>query len=188
MKKLSELMDRLKPDLLCGSPEKEISALVYDSRKITEGCLFIAIRGTNFDGHSAIPQAIEKKAKGIVIISAGFKEVGHDGAVVEKEMQALTGVVGVQLLHRFEITVNDMDFGKTAYFQLCIKKLLEVKFRERGRGTVQGHPHPERPPVLMEVNHKIVMLFTKPTNQILHVPRQLIYLIYIRIRTIDGTI
>ena len=66
MKKLSELMDRLKPDLLCGSPEKEISALVYDSRKITEGCLFIAIRGANFDGHSAIPQAIEKKAAAVL--------------------------------------------------------------------------------------------------------------------------
>ena len=66
MKKLSELMDRLKPDLLCGSPEKEISAVVYDSRKITEGCLFIAIRGANFDGHSAIPQAIEKKAAAVL--------------------------------------------------------------------------------------------------------------------------
>ena len=66
MKKLSELTDRLQPDLLCGTMEKEISAVVYDSRKITEGCLFIAIRGANFDGHSAIPQAIEKKAAAVL--------------------------------------------------------------------------------------------------------------------------
>lgn len=67
MKILSELVAVLQPDLLCGTTETMISSVVYDSRKITEGCLFIAICGANFDGHTAIPQAIEKKAAAVLV-------------------------------------------------------------------------------------------------------------------------
>lgn len=35
---------------------------------------------------SVVDQAIEKKVKAIVIISAGFKEIGPEGAAIEKEM------------------------------------------------------------------------------------------------------
>ena len=31
--------------------EREITAVVYDSRKVIPGCLFICINGANFDGH-----------------------------------------------------------------------------------------------------------------------------------------
>jgi UDP-N-acetylmuramoyl-tripeptide--D-alanyl-D-alanine ligase len=41
-------------------------AIVTDSRKITPGCLFIAIPGDTFDGHDFIPAAMEKGAKGIL--------------------------------------------------------------------------------------------------------------------------
>jgi len=43
-----------------------ITALVYDSRKIVEGCIFVCIRGAKFDGHDAIPEAIEKKAAAVI--------------------------------------------------------------------------------------------------------------------------
>lgn len=42
------------------------SAIVTDSRKITPGCLFIAIPGETFDGHDFIQSAMEKGAKGIL--------------------------------------------------------------------------------------------------------------------------
>lgn len=41
-------------------------AIVTDSRKISPGCLFVAIPGESFDGHDFIQQAIEKGAKGIL--------------------------------------------------------------------------------------------------------------------------
>ncbi len=67
MKKLADLVEKLNTKVLTGSPEKNITAVVYDSRKITEGCLFIAVRGANFDGHSAVPQAAEKKAAAVLV-------------------------------------------------------------------------------------------------------------------------
>lgn len=65
-KRLSVILKKLEHTFLAGEGEKEISALVYDSRQISEGCLFVAIRGANFDGHSALPQAIEKKAAAVL--------------------------------------------------------------------------------------------------------------------------
>ncbi len=40
----------------------EIRGIAYDSRKVEEGYLFVAIRGFNVDGHEFIPHAIEKGA------------------------------------------------------------------------------------------------------------------------------
>ena len=32
--------------------DTEISDIVYDSRKIKEGCLFVCLKGASFDGHT----------------------------------------------------------------------------------------------------------------------------------------
>ena len=57
MAKLRTLLENLEVTALRGSLEaaldQEITALVYDSRKITKDCLFVCIEGANFDGHSA---------------------------------------------------------------------------------------------------------------------------------------
>ena len=50
-RKLTELMDKLEYEQVCGKKEREITAVVYDSRKVIPGCLFICINGANFDGH-----------------------------------------------------------------------------------------------------------------------------------------
>lgn len=44
----------------------DISEIITDSRKVTEGCVFICIKGREFDGHSAALKAAEKGAKAII--------------------------------------------------------------------------------------------------------------------------
>ncbi len=44
----------------------EIEALTDDSRKVERGGLFVAVGGTEFDGHNFIPAAIERGASAIV--------------------------------------------------------------------------------------------------------------------------
>ena len=44
----------------------EFTAVVSDSRKVVKGCLFVALKGEKFDGHTFIDSAIEKGARGIV--------------------------------------------------------------------------------------------------------------------------
>lgn len=49
-----------------GSLDTEVTDLAYDSRKITEGMLFVAIAGTVVDGHKFIPDVLKKGASVIV--------------------------------------------------------------------------------------------------------------------------
>ncbi len=46
----------------------------------------------------AVKDCISKNVKGIVIVSAGFKEVGGEGARIEKEIQSLCANAGVRLV------------------------------------------------------------------------------------------
>jgi UDP-N-acetylmuramoyl-L-alanyl-D-glutamate--2,6-diaminopimelate ligase len=58
------------------NPQALISAVEIDSRKVTADTLFVAIRGTQADGHSFIPKAIELGAT--VILCQQMPEVLHD--------------------------------------------------------------------------------------------------------------
>ncbi len=46
--------------------DTEITAITDDSRKITEGCLYICIKGEKFDGHTAAAQALQSGAAAVV--------------------------------------------------------------------------------------------------------------------------
>lgn len=48
------------------SLEREISGVAYDSRKVRDGYLFVAIKGERYDGHDFISEAIKKGAVAIV--------------------------------------------------------------------------------------------------------------------------
>ena len=63
---LEELIKGLKTVSVCGQTDIEIMGVNIDSRRIKEGHLFIAQRGTQVDGHKFIPKAIELGAKAVL--------------------------------------------------------------------------------------------------------------------------
>lgn len=67
MEKLASLLERLEYETVQGSTEIEITDLVYDSRKITKGCLFVCIKGTVVDGHTFVKEAAEKGAAAVLV-------------------------------------------------------------------------------------------------------------------------
>lgn len=71
MAALKTLLENLKYEITNGNEtyvqNPEISFVVYDTRKVTEGCLFICIKGANFDAHDAAAQAAEKGAAVLVV-------------------------------------------------------------------------------------------------------------------------
>lgn len=64
--KLKDVLRKTKPLETNGDFETEITDVQTDSRKVTKGSLFIAVRGTQVDGHSFIPAAVERGAAAIV--------------------------------------------------------------------------------------------------------------------------
>ena len=63
---LKELLQTAGKYEIYGSDEIEINGIEIDSRKIKDGNAFIAIKGTQTDGHDYISKAIELGAKAIV--------------------------------------------------------------------------------------------------------------------------
>jgi UDP-N-acetylmuramoyl-L-alanyl-D-glutamate--2,6-diaminopimelate ligase len=66
MMKLTEILQNI--EIL--SPGKyndcEISSVVFDSRKVENGCLFVAVKGTKTDGHEYIGSAIKGGAAAVI--------------------------------------------------------------------------------------------------------------------------
>lgn len=65
--RLEELLQEIDYECLQGTLDTEISAVVYDSRKLIEGCLFICIEGAKFDGHTFAGEAVDKGAKALIV-------------------------------------------------------------------------------------------------------------------------
>lgn len=64
--KLTDLLKAIQPIKIIGDTEKEITGVNIDSRLIKEGHLFMAMRGTQADGHAYISSAIAKGATAIL--------------------------------------------------------------------------------------------------------------------------
>ena len=66
MRTVSELLEGLEYQIIKGDAAGEVSALVCDTRKITEGCMFVCIRGAAYDSHEHIDEIVQKGAAVIV--------------------------------------------------------------------------------------------------------------------------
>ncbi len=76
MKKLKQLIEKIEYQCIAGSMDVCVDAVVYDSRKITKGCLFLCIAGANADGHDFALDAVEKGARVLVT----EKDIPMEGA------------------------------------------------------------------------------------------------------------
>lgn len=66
MKNIKELLKKLDYHMINGTLEGTISELVYDSRKVSEGCMFVCIKGAAYDSHEHVDEIVKKGAKVIV--------------------------------------------------------------------------------------------------------------------------
>ena len=64
--KLSELLKHVRPTTICGPADPDIKGVNIDSRKIADGHLFVAIKGTQTDGHRYIGKAVELGATAVL--------------------------------------------------------------------------------------------------------------------------
>jgi len=58
----------IMPDIVYtkGPTDAQITSVVYDSRKVSQGCLFVAIKGLAADGHDFIRQAVSGGATAVI--------------------------------------------------------------------------------------------------------------------------
>ncbi len=74
--KLLEVLNGIEYKLISGDLDKEVTSVEYDSRKVTEGSLFLCVQGFTVDGHAFASKAAEQGASVIVADSTrtGFPD------------------------------------------------------------------------------------------------------------------
>ncbi|MDY2814642.1 MAG: UDP-N-acetylmuramoyl-L-alanyl-D-glutamate--2,6-diaminopimelate ligase [Dorea sp.] len=105
--KLTQLLERLKYEIIQGSDEIEVTELINDSRKVTEGSVFVCISGAVSDGHTYVKEVAEKGAAAVV---------------VEKEVEAPEGVTVI----RVDDTRYALALMSAAYFGYPADKLKVI--------------------------------------------------------------
>jgi len=66
MKELKDILYKVSLTSTIGNMEVEIDNIAFDSRKVTQGSVFVAVRGTQVDGHEYIEQAVKDGAIAVV--------------------------------------------------------------------------------------------------------------------------
>jgi UDP-N-acetylmuramoyl-tripeptide--D-alanyl-D-alanine ligase len=67
---LQDILDATGGRLLTGDSRKAFGGISIDSRTITRGDLFIALRGARFDGHQFVKEAMERGGQGALVENA----------------------------------------------------------------------------------------------------------------------
>lgn len=80
-----DLLENLEYEVIRGSVDIEINEVVNDSRKVSEGCLFLCIEGANFDGHDLAADAVNAGAKALVVCKDVKVEDDSDVTIIKVE-------------------------------------------------------------------------------------------------------
>lgn len=90
---ISKLISGIKPINIIGDVDKEIVGVNIDSRKIEANHLFIAVKGTQVDGHRYIETAIEKGAVAVLCEDLPEEKAAHVTYIQVQDTTQAAGVV-----------------------------------------------------------------------------------------------
>ncbi len=65
--KLSEVLRNIPFEIVQGDLNVEVNGIHIDSRQVKDGDIFVAVKGTNVDGHNFIEKALSQGAKAIIL-------------------------------------------------------------------------------------------------------------------------
>lgn len=105
--KLTQLLERLQYEVIQGKDDIEITELINDSRKVTDGSVFVCISGAVSDGHAYVQEVAGK---------------GASAVIVEKDVEAPENLTVI----RVEDTRYALALMSCAYFGYPAEKLKVI--------------------------------------------------------------
>ena len=161
--RLSELLKKVKPISIVGNADADIKGVNIDSRKIEEGHLFVAIKGTQTDGHRFIPKALELGA--IAVLCEDMPDERQEGVTYVQVASTEEAVGPVATVFYGEPSLKLKLVGVTGTNgKTTIATLLYNMFRKFGHkcgllstvcNYIEGEPIPadHTTPDPIELNH-----------------------------------
>lgn len=114
---IRELVRPIKHKTIIGKEDVEITGINIDSRKIEKGHLFIAVKGTQTDGHKFIDKAIENGAVAVVCEDIPDDKKENITYIVVKNSEENVGVIATEFYanptENFELVGVTGTNGKT---------------------------------------------------------------------------
>lgn len=148
--KLSKLLTNVKPIACKGDVDIEIKGVNIDSRKIENGHLFIAMKGTQVDGHKFISKAIELGA--VAILLEDMPEVLDDKvtyiqvASTEEDAGKLATMFYGDPSHKLKLVGVTGTNGKTTIATLLYRMFREFGYKVGLLSTVCNYINDEEYP------------------------------------------
>ena len=148
--KLSKLLTNVKPIACKGDVDIEIKGVNIDSRKIESGHLFIAMKGTQVDGHKFISKAIELGA--VAILLEDMPEVLDDKvtyiqvASTEEDAGKVATMFYGDPSHKLKLVGVTGTNGKTTIATLLYRMFREFGYKVGLLSTVCNYINDEEYP------------------------------------------
>ncbi len=142
MKYLSDIVEGLAFTELQGSVDMEISAIVFDSRKVIPGSLFVAVKGTVTDGHDYIEQAVKDGAVAVICEVLPAHVTGEVDFLMVADSSVALGVVASNFYDRpsdkLKLVGVTGTNGKTTIATLLYKLFRDMGYKAGLLSTVEN--------------------------------------------------
>jgi len=142
MKYLSDILEGLAFTELQGSADVEISAVVFDSRKVVPGSLFVAVKGTLADGHDYIVQAVKDGAVAIICEVLPARVAGEVDFLMVADSSVALGIVSANFYDNPSAKLKLVGItgtnGKTTIATLLYKLFRDLGYKCGLLSTVEN--------------------------------------------------
>ncbi len=145
--KLSELLRSLQvyhSDTDLHSADFVVSGIACDSKLVSEGFVFVAVRGNAYDGHNFVQEAMDRKALAVVVdLQSNSQRIRKSANIpfiyVSDTRRALAGLAAQFYSHPFDkmrVTGITGTNGKTTISYLLEQAARQAGFRPGVIGTI----------------------------------------------------
>jgi UDP-N-acetylmuramoyl-L-alanyl-D-glutamate--2,6-diaminopimelate ligase len=142
MRYLSDIIEGLAFTELQGSADIEITAIVFDSRKVIPGCMFVAVKGTVVDGHDYILQAIKEGAVAVICEELPSRVTGEVDFLMVADSAIALGIVSANFYEnpssKLKLVGVTGTNGKTTIATLLYKLFRDLGYKCGLLSTVEN--------------------------------------------------
>ncbi|MFN0275014.1 MAG: UDP-N-acetylmuramoyl-L-alanyl-D-glutamate--2,6-diaminopimelate ligase [Chitinophagales bacterium] len=145
MKKLNDILSGIQFTAVSGDRNISIHSITADSRNVEDGSLFVAVKGTNADGHDFIETAIQNNAAAIFCEKEFSGDRKNTVIISVKDSSASLGIAAhnffSQPSHQLKLIGVTGTNGKTTTATLLYELFEKLGFRTGLLSTVVNQIH-----------------------------------------------
>jgi len=142
LKKLNDILTHVELSGISGNVNLTVNDIVFDSRKATQGSLFVAVRGTRTDGNHFIPDVIKAGCQCILCEKLPVETDNNVTYLITPDTSMALGIISSnfyncpsQKLKLIGVTGTN---GKTTIATLLFKLFTKLGFKTGLMSTVQN--------------------------------------------------